>query len=59
MQVKPKSTDSFGRKSADKAHFYNLNNVVTLKIRSRSRKSNHFFNYPNDITIEVWPESII
>ena len=29
--------------SADKAHFYSLYSVVTLKIRSRSPKSNQFF----------------
>ena len=33
--------------------------MVTLKIRSRSRKSNHFFNYPNDTICKVWPDSII
>ena len=32
--------------------------MVTLKIRSRSRKSNHFF-YPNDTICKVLPESII
>ena len=31
------------RQSAHKAHFLNIYNVVTLKIRSRSPKSNHFF----------------
>ena len=30
-------------KSADKAHFYSLYTVVSLKIRSRSPKSNQFF----------------
>ena len=29
--------------SADKAHFYSLNSLVTLKIGSRSQKSNTFF----------------
>ena len=32
---------------------------MTLKIRSRSRKSNQFFNYLNDTICKVWPESII
>ena len=27
----------------DKAHFYSLSSVVTLKIKSRSPKSNQFF----------------
>ena len=43
--------------------FYNHNSAVTLKIESRTPKSNQFFfltfNYPNDTTHEVWPESII
>ena len=32
-----------GDKSADNAHFYSLYSEVTLKIRSRSPKSNQFF----------------
>ena len=32
-----------GDKSADNADFYSLYSVVTLKIRSRSQKSNKFF----------------
>ena len=32
-----------GDKSAEKSHFYSLYSVVTLKIRSRSPKSNQFF----------------
>ena len=35
-------TNWFRRKNADKTHFYSLYSVVTLKIRSRSPKSNHF-----------------
>ena len=33
--------------------------MLTLKIRSRSLKSNQFFNYPSDTIHKVWPESII
>ena len=37
---------------------FSLFSVVTLKIGSRSPKSNHF-NYPNDTIHKVWPESVI
>ena len=43
MQVWSKSTNWFRRYSADKAHFYNLYSVVTLKILSRPPKSKKFF----------------
>ena len=43
MQVWSKSTNWFRRQSADKAHFYSLYSVVTLKIRSRSPKSKQIF----------------
>ena len=39
----PQPTDWFRRQSADNAHFYSLYSVMTLKIRSRSPKSNQFF----------------
>ena len=42
----PQPTNWFRRQSADNAHFYSLYNVVSLKIRSRSPKSNQFLNYP-------------
>ena len=58
VQVMSKSTCWFRRYSADKAHFYSLYSVVTLKIKSRSRISNPF-NYPNDTIYKVWPELII
>ena len=32
-------------------------NVVTLKMRSRSPKSNHFFPRPTDISVLVWSNS--
>ena len=44
-------------KSADKAHFYSLNSVVTLKIRLWSNVIKSF-NYPNETIYKVWPESI-
>ena len=37
------STNRFSRKSAYKAHFYNLSNVVTLRINPRSPKSDQVF----------------
>ena len=40
VQVWSKSIYWFRRSSAEKAHFYSLYSVVTLKIRSRSPKSN-------------------
>ena len=38
-----KSMHWFTTKTANKAHFYSLNSLVSLKIRSSSPKSNHFF----------------
>ena len=43
VQVWSKSIYWFRRQSADKAHFYRLYSVMTLKIRSRSPKSNQIF----------------
>ena len=31
---------------------------VTLKMRSRSPKSNHFFPPPNNVSVQVWSKSI-
>ena len=42
VKVLSKSTTWFRRQTADKAHFYGFYNVVILKIRTRSPKSNHF-----------------
>ena len=39
--------------------FYRLYSVVTLRIMSRSPKSNHLFIYPNDTIHKHWPESTI
>ena len=43
MQNWSKFTKWFRRWNADKAHFYSLYSVVTLKIRSRSQKSDQIF----------------
>ena len=59
VQVWSKSTNWFRRERADKANFYSLYSVVTLKIRSRSPNLINSFNYPNDTIHKVWPESII
>ena len=45
------------KQSANKAHFYRLNSVVTLKIGHQNLIKS--FNYPNDTIHKVWPESII
>ena len=52
----------FTRYIADKAHFYSLNNVVTIKIGSRSPNSDqivYLFIYPIDTIHEAWCEYII
>ena len=57
-----KSMHWFTRYTADKAHFHSFNNVVTMKIGSRSPNSDqivYLFIYPNDTTHEAWSESII
>ena len=36
--------------------FYSIYNLVTLKIRSRSPKSNHFF-HPDDVSVLIWSNS--
>ena len=51
----------FTRYTADKAHFYSFNNVVTMKIGSRSPNSDqivYLFIYPIDKMHEAWSESI-
>ena len=45
------------QESADKAHFYILYSVVSLKIRSRSPKSDQIFKLPQRTVYEFWPES--
>ena len=57
-----KSMHWFTRCTADKALFYILNNVVTMKIGTRSPNSDqivYLFIYPNDTIYEAWAESII
>ena len=52
----------FTRYTADKAHFYSLNNMVTMKIGSRLPNSDqivYLFIYPNDAIDGAWFESII
>ena len=44
VQVWSKSTHSFWRKGADKPFSNNLSTLVTLKMESRSPKSNQFFS---------------
>ena len=59
VQVWSKLTKWFRRQSADKVHFDSLYSVVTLKIRSRSPKSNQIFKPPKVTIHKVWPESVI
>ena len=54
----PQSTNCFRRQGADKAHFYSLYSVVTLKIRSHQNLIKSL-NHPNITIYEVWPESVI
>ena len=57
-----KSMHWFTRYTADKAHFYNFNTMVTMKMGSRSPNSDqivYLFIYANDTIHEAWSESII
>ena len=57
-----KSLHWFTRYTADKAHFDSLNNVMAIKIGSRSPNSDqivYLFIYPNDTVHEAWSETII
>ena len=52
----------FTRYTADKPHFYNFNNVVTMNVGSRSPNSDqivYLFIEPNVTIHEAWSESII
>ena len=55
-----KSMHWFTRYTADKAHFYSLNNVVIMKIGSpNSDQIVYLFIYPNDTIHEAWSKTII
>ena len=57
-----KSMHCFTRYTTDKAHFYSLNKLVTMKIWSMLPNSDqivYLFIYPNDAIHEAWSESII
>ena len=49
----------FTKYTADKAHFYSFNNVVTMKIGSRSPNSDQIvYLFIYDTIHEAWSESI-
>ena len=57
-----KSMHWFTRYTAAKAHFYSLNNMVTMKIGSKSPNSDqivYLVIYPSDTIHEAWSEPII
>ena len=58
VHVMLKSIHSFKRYSADKPFSNNLSPSVTLKMGSRSTKSNQFFPCHNNIDVQVRSKSI-
>ena len=59
MPVLSKFICWFRRLSADKAHFYSLSSVVTLKLGQDHQNLIKSLNYTNVTIHEVWPESVI
>ena len=58
MQVWSKSINLFRRYCVGKPNLISFHGLVTLKMRSRSPKSNQFFPPPNHVSMQVWSKSI-
>ena len=58
MQVWSKSIHLFRRYCVGKPNLISFHGLLTLKMRSRSPKSNQLFPPPNHVSMQVWSKSI-